>query len=379
MDLLRRHRIDTALLALAALVIVTSLGESLEHVRYAGAAVAAALVLLLWRNHRPPAAAVVAFALLGSGGRIAPQITPPMFLAILACFAVSGTLPRRRAAVAAWLIGCLAMVAAMAGNPYVEGVGDVVLTLTFCTVVWSAGLLASERARQASEAHARAAYAESSRDVDVAAATARERARIAGEMHDIVSHGLSIVILQTVAARNALEDEPREHDVAVDRRLEAVESTARQALGDMRRLLDLIRTDDEDAGREPVASLSRLDALVARTGEAGQPVSVAGEPSGAALPAGLDAAAYRVVQEALTNALRHAPGAQTRVEVDRDESRLVVSVHNGPAARPVVGSRGAGYGLVGMRERVRVYDGTLHAGPDGDGFEVRATFPLDGA
>jgi len=378
--LLRTHPIDAALLVLAAVVIVTSLGESLEHVRYGSAMLAAALVILLLRDVHPPAASVVTFALLAAGGRLTPQITPAMFLAILACFGVAGTLSRRGAAVAAWVVGCLALIVAMAGNPYVEGVGDVALTLTFCTVVWGAALLATERARQADAARARVEHVESSRDLDIAAATGHERARIAGEMHDIVSHGLSIVILQTVAARNALEDEPVSHDSVVDRRLEAVESTARQALGDMRRLLDLLRLEDLTASDtlEPAASLSRLPALVARAREAGQPVEMRSSQSDAALPAGLDAAAYRIVQEALTNALKHAPGAATCVEVEHSSEELRLEVRNGRAAGQPLAAEGAGYGLIGMRERTRVYDGSLAAGADGDGFLVRATFPLGG-
>jgi signal transduction histidine kinase len=377
---LRRHRIDVALLVLAAVVIVTSLGESLEHVRYGSALMAATLVLLLLRNVRPPAASVVAFAALAAGGRLTPQITAAMFLAILACFGVAGTLPRRRQAVVAWVVGCLAMVSAMAGNPYVEGPSDIALTLTFCTVVWGAALLATERARQAEEARARVEHVESSRDLDIAVATGHERARIAGELHDIVSHGLSIVILQTVAARNALEDEAVVHDGAVDRRLDAVESTARQALADMRRLLDLLRLDDEPVAEslEPTASLRRLPTLVAGAREAGQPVDLSAGPAGEDLPAGLDAAAYRIVQEALTNALKHAPGAPTCVEISRSGEELSVEVRNGPAVRAPMSADGAGYGLVGMRERARVYDGSLAAGPDGEGFRVRATFPLGG-
>jgi signal transduction histidine kinase len=380
-DLLRRHRLDAALLVLAAIVILTSLGESLEHVRYGSAMLAAALVILLLRNIRPPAAAVVTFALLAAGGRLTPQITPAMFLAILACFGVAGTLSRRGAAVAAWVVGCLAMVIAMAGNPYVEGVGDIALTITFCTVVWGAALVATERARQADAARARVEHVESARELDIAAATGHERARIAGELHDIVSHGLSIVILQTVAARNALEDDGVPHDGAVDRRLDAVEGTARQALADMRRLLDLLRLDVEPVSEslEPAATLRGLPGLVSRAREAGQPVAVHAALAEDDLPAGLDAAAYRIVQEALTNALKHAPGAATGVEVAHTREELRLEVRNGRGVGPPLAAQGAGYGLIGMRERARVYDGSLAAGADGDGFLVRATFPLGGS
>jgi signal transduction histidine kinase len=366
-----------ALGLLALVVLVTSLGESTEHARWGSAMVALALLTLLARRWRPPAAALLCFALLAAGSRTDQQISAAMFLSILVCFGVTGTLVGRTAAVVGWVTGCAAMLVAMVGNPYVEGASDIALTLTFCTIIWVAGIFAAERGRAAGAAHARANLVESARDQDVAEATRHERDRIARELHDIVSHGLSIVILQTVAARMALSDRGVD-EPDVYRRLGAVESTAREALDDMRRLLDLLRPDGAAAAvtTTPAVGLAQLPVLVDQARAAGLPLESQVETGGSELPAGLDAAAYRIVQEALTNVLKHAPGARTRVRVHRTERGLEIAVHNARGRAVADPPRGAAYGLIGMRQRAALYGGHCEAGAATDGYEVRAVFPL---
>jgi signal transduction histidine kinase len=374
---LRTHRLDLALGVLALVVLMTSLGSDTEHVRWGSAIMALALVVLIGRRWRPPAGALVCFALIAAGSRIDQQISAAMFLSILVCFGVTGTLAGRAAAVLGWVAGCAAMLVAMVDNPYVEGASDIALTLTFCTIIWVAGVFAAERGRAAGAAHARASLVESARDQDVAEATRHERDRIAGELHDIVSHGLSIVILQTVAARMALSDRGVD-EPDVNRRLGAVESTAREALDDMRRLLDLLRPDGAAAAETttPAAGLAQLPVLVDQARAAGLPLESQVETGGSELPAGLDAAAYRIVQEALTNVLKHAPGARTRVRVHRTESGLEIAVHNARGRAAADPPRGAAYGLIGMRQRAALYGGHCEAGAAADGYEVRAVFPL---
>jgi signal transduction histidine kinase len=374
---LRAHRLDLALGALAVLVLVTSLGSDTEHVRWGSAIMAVALVVMTGRRWRPPAAALVCFALIAAGSRIDQQISAAMFLSILVCFGVTGTLAGRGAAVVGWVAGCAAMIVAMLGNPYVEGASDIGLTLTFCTIIWAAGVFASERGRAAGAAHARATLVESTRDQDVAEATRHERDRIAGELHDIVSHGISIVILQTVAARMALSDRGID-EPDVDRRLGAVESTAREALDDMRRLLDLLRPDGSAAAgtTAPAAGLAQLPVLVDQARAAGLPLETQVDTAGHELPAGLDAAAYRIVQEALTNVLKHAPGARTHVRVLRGDTALEIAVHNARGRAATDPPRGAAYGLIGMRQRAALYGGHFEAGVAADGYEVRAVFPM---
>ena len=192
-----------------------------------------------------------------------------------------------------------------------------------------------------------------------------------------MSHGLSIVVLQTVAARNTLDDETLAHDPAIDRRLDAVESTARAALDDMRRLLDLLGPDDSESSLEPSAGLAQLPLLLARARSAGQPIDDKVILDGPDLPAGLDLTAYRIVQESLTNALKHARGAPTWLELTRTAESVTIMIRTGPGPGPATTpNEGAGFGLIGMRERVRVYDGSLVSERDGDDFVVRAVLPL---
>ncbi len=368
------------LCALAAAVLATSLGDRVAHARYGAALLALALLVLLGRSWRPPTATVAGFAVIAVGSRIMPQITSVMFLAILVSFAVAGIAVHRTAAVAGWAAGCVAMLAAMLGNPYVEGAGDVILTLTFCTVIWAAAMAAAEWGRQAGRAHAHAAEISAGRDRDIAVATSHERARIAGELHDVVSHGLSIVILQTVAARISLRDQT-DPVPDTDRRLDVVETTAREALDDMRRLLDLLRaTDLGAAGAEltPSVGLDQVPGLVEQGRRAGLEVQATIDCRGPAPAPGLDAAAYRIVQEAITNVIKHAPGAATRVLVRSDARALEVGVRSTSGAQPVddLAHPGTGYGLIGMRQRAELYGGSLDAGPCDDGFAVRACFPL---
>ena len=250
MELFRRRWLALALVALAGLVLSSTLTSGQGETRLGGALMAGGLLVLLARTRWSVLAVVASFGLAGVGLHLVPRSPAAMFLALLVCFAVAGSLPNRREAVTGGLAGAGVLLVDLLTNPYTQGAADAVLTLTFCAVIWGAGLFAEERGRQVHAVRAQ-------RDHDVSEAAAQERSRIAGELHDIVSHGLSIVILQTVAARMALEDESVGHDRAVDRRLGVVESTAREALDDMRRLLELLRpAGSADAGSSRRVSAS---------------------------------------------------------------------------------------------------------------------------
>jgi signal transduction histidine kinase len=200
-----------------------------------------------------------------------------------------------------------------------------------------------------------------------------ERARIARELHDVVAHAVSVMVVQAGAARFALgadEDEVRE-------RLLSVETTGRSAVEDLRRLLDLLRSDDapdaEASGPQP--GLDRLDELVDGLQRAGLPVRLETEGLPADLPPLVDVTAYRLVQEALTNVLKHSAAEWVRVAVTVSAECVVLEVVDGGPARPG-GLEGAGQGLVGMRERVALFGGRLEAGPAGAGWRVHAELPL---
>jgi signal transduction histidine kinase len=204
------------------------------------------------------------------------------------------------------------------------------------------------------------------------AAVAEERTRIARELHDVVAHAVSVIVLQARGARRALETEPREARDAVD----AIESTAAGALAEMRRLLGMLRADDETLALAPQPSLAGLEALAEQVREAGLPIELRIEGEPRELPPGVDLSAYRIVQEALTNVLKHAGAhANARVLVRYGEDHVDVEVVDDGSGR--ANGDGGGHGLLGMRERVTVYGGVFESGPRPDGgFTVRASLPL---
>ncbi|KRF13870.1 hypothetical protein ASG90_13690 [Nocardioides sp. Soil797] len=372
MGTLRQHGLDAALVALAVVVLATTVAGSDGATLAGGLVGAVSLLVLLGRSRQPLPAAVLSFAGLMVAAQVSPKASGAEFFAVLAVFGVVGTLATRRDAVVAWAIGALTFGTAMARNPNVGGAGDIALTLAFCTVVWTAGLLAAERGRAAALERARADDAESSRDRQVLEATAAERARLAVEMHDIVSHGLSVVVVQTVAARMALGD--AEPVGRIDRHLDAVESTARDALADMRRLLGLMDHDDLEraAGPTSTVGLAQLSEMVDKVRSTGLEVTLDLE-AGLTLPPGMEAACCRIVQEGLTNVIKHGSGP-VRVSVARRGGELLVTVDSGAAGQDTL--PGSGRGVIGMRERAELYGGSLSAAFENDRFRVSAHLPL---
>jgi len=224
--------------------------------------------------------------------------------------------------------------------------------------------VAAERARSEQEATAQVAVQE-------------ERARIARELHDVVADKVGLIVLQAGGARSVLGTDP-------DRALEAlqqVEEMGRQTLAEMRHLVGILRVD-EGADRQPLPRLERLPALVDETRAAGLTVELEVEGPVVGLPAGLELAAYRLIQEALTNVRKHAPTsrAEVRLGYEPDRLRIQVSDDGGPAGTvgdTALKASGLGHGLIGMRERVQLYDGRMQAGPmTGGGFRVEAFLPL---
>jgi signal transduction histidine kinase len=217
-------------------------------------------------------------------------------------------------------------------------------------------------------------------------AVADERLRIARELHDVVAHSMSVIAVQAGTGRLVIDDDP-DH---ARRALASIEETSKEALAEMRRLLGVLRADTPDAAAlAPVPTLEDLDRLVAHAVEGGTPVDVQVDGDRGTAPAGIELTAYRVVQEALTNVRRHAPGARARVRLSFESDELVVVVENRLAEGDVgmrrnapAASRGGGLGLMGMRERVSVYGGAFDAGPRPDGtFRVSARIPyrIEGA
>lgn len=221
---------------------------------------------------------------------------------------------------------------------------------------------------------ARATTAEAHQDERAHEAVAEERARIARELHDLVAHGVSVIAIQADAAEAALD-----HDPELAREpLRAIKTSSREALDEMRRLLALLRIDDQAGPRSPQPGLAQLPGLIDSVERAGLPVQLSIEGSPEYLPPGVDLAAYRIVQEGLTNVLKHAGAVRTTVSVSYAGDALVVQVTNAkPADRaPSAPRMGGGHGLVGIRERAVLVGGDFSASPDLDGgFTVRARLP----
>lgn len=213
--------------------------------------------------------------------------------------------------------------------------------------------------------------AEREREVAAREAVVEERERIARELHDVIAHHVSTMVVQAGAERRILgEDQAATRDV-----LGTIERVGRGALTEMRRMVGMLRQEpDRDLAPQP--TLADVPALVRQMQAAGLPVTlqVTGEDMG--LPAGIALSAYRIVQEALTNALKHAVGANTHVEIDHGPDQLEIVVRDDGAGRPAP-LDGGGHGLVGMRERVAMYGGTIDAGPrEPAGFAVRVRLPV---
>ena len=219
--------------------------------------------------------------------------------------------------------------------------------------------------------------AQSEQEATAQAAVHEERARIARELHDVVAHNVGLIVLQAGGARSVLGTDPERARTA----LQQVEETGRQTLAEMRHLVGLLRVD-EGTIRQPLPRLERLPALVDEARAAGLTVDLKVEGLVVGLPAGLELAAYRLIEEALTNVRKHAPTsrAHVRLRYEPDRLRIEVSDDGGPSDAVRDSARnasGLGHGLIGMRERVQMYDGRMQAGPmPGGGFRVEAVLPL---
>jgi signal transduction histidine kinase len=241
---------------------------------------------------------------------------------------------------------------------------------------WGLGLLGQRRRIRASLAEARADRLEVERDEQARRAVAEERSRIARELHDAVAHSVSVMVVQAGAAQELLDIDTGR----VRSSLTAIQETGSQAVVELRRLLGILRTDDDEVLMHPQPGLGTLDSLIEQANTAGLSVTARIEGSPHAISAGVDLCAYRVVQEALTNAIKHAPGARAEISLSYGRDTLDIAIRdNGTDAMPGAGrSRpGTGHGLIGMRERVTLYGGTLQVGPSGSGYRVCARLPLN--
>jgi signal transduction histidine kinase len=249
------------------------------------------------------------------------------------------------------------------------------LVLPFVVVVpsWLVGDVARTRRLDAATRQAEALRAAEENEARLRAAVAEERRAMARELHDVVAHGVSVMLIQSGAARQVIRTSP---DLAEEALL-TVEATGREAMAELRRMLGVLNDDGEATGLAPQPGIDQLEALVERVREAGLPTELSIDGSPRPLPASLDVTVYRIVQEALTNALRYARWAATLVHLSYDMDQLRLEILDDGPAGAADAAEGSGRGLVGMQQRAVQVGGRLEAGPRlGGGYAVRAWLPL---
>jgi signal transduction histidine kinase len=377
--LARRYWFDAVILAVLGIGLTGSvLGR--EHINgpegplwFDMLAMLAIVLPLLARRRFPfgaPAALGVAAALTSFVDKTVVPYDGVTFLAGCAALFLVGSLRDRSQAVAGFAVaeGVLAVVVR---NDPRSGVGNFIVASIIFTIVWTIAFGVGRKSVEADEAKQRAVRAEREREERAHAAVADERARIARELHDVVGHSVSVMTVQASGVRRLLRpDQQRERDALL-----IVERTGREALAEMRRMVGVLRRPEEGPVLAPQPSLEHLDRLVEQAREAGLPVELRVEGDAFQLPAGVDLTAYRLVQEGLTNALKHAGATRAEVVVNYSDGALEVVVSDD--GRGVGSDDGGGHGLVGMRERVSVYGGELDAGPGPEGgYRLRARLPL---
>jgi signal transduction histidine kinase len=328
---------------------------------------------LAWRRIRPVVvAAVVVVASAGYGLVVVPA---PPYAGWVAVFAVAAHLPGpRRAMVVSGVVAAVlgaGVVGAAVVHP--EGRNELPALLLVTLIVLLAGLLTRVERDRVSALRERAASLERERAAVRGQAALEERLRIARDLHDVVGHGLSAIAVQSGTARVALDA----GDLGVVRTaLRHVEASSRAAMQEMRSLVGVLREPALDAP-QTAAGLAGLPALVEQAGRAGVPASLESVGDLGQVPLIVGRCAYRVVQEALTNVQRHAPGAAATVRLEAGDDWLRVEVTDRGGTRPGLAPASGGHGLVGMRERVELLHGVVQAGPlDGGGWLVRANLPL---
>lgn len=380
----RRHGDPLIAVVLGALITVELVGWVDSHLSSAiGAGLLATLPLALRR--RSP---LVSFVLVMVGLQLLVTYQPGFdndsSAFVVAFFVSLYSLGRHATGIEAWL-GAVGLALVMILFVRSEGgfdqsdPGDYAFFLAFVGAPWAAGLTLRLRRERETQLNAENDRLRRDHEERERRAVAEERSRIARELHDVVSHAISVTVLQARGARRALASDPDTARQALD----AIEQTNTAALGDMRRLLAVLRdtepdgTADAATARAPLPSLDHLDQLVDHVRGSGVPVTVEVHGTRQPVPPGVDLSAYRIVQEALTNVLKHTARAEVRVLLEYGEDALQVTVSDDGIPGPVNGAETGGHGLIGIQERVAVVGGDVTAGPRADGgFEVRARLPF---
>jgi len=336
---------------------------------------AAAAIVFWWRRSHP---LVVILATLGAivvagdaagPGLLTQHTGVPLAVAVYSAGAWSDH--RGRAVLVAGALAVLALLG-LSNHPHTTVFQAGAVTAVLIALPFVAGLAARSRRAYVEEVERRLAAVERERDEQARRAAEEERRHIARELHDLVAHHVSLIGVQAGAARTALPSTPAGAD-ATRRALLAIEESSRSAVGEMRRLLDVLRGEDRAAELQPPPGLSRLGALIEDFQAAGLQVSLSAPGNHRVLSPLQDLCCYRLIEEALTNVTRHSLAPTARVWIDVDDARVEVGVQDSGPSRQ--GASGTGRGLVGLHERVELCGGLFSAGPNHPGFRVHASMP----
>ncbi len=372
----RAAALDAAMAgALAILAVAEVATGQVSGPRGAAVPLALLMTLPLAARRRYPLAVTVAvsasFLLNWVAGVDMYSYWASIVVALVTAYTAAAHLRPRLAAVALACLYAAVVVAALGLSGLLWGgvlIGGAAL----------AGFALRDRRRHVSQLAGLAHQLELARDENARAAVAGERARIARELHDVVAHSVSVMVVQAGAAEEVLGADPGR----AREPLRSVQDTGRQALVELRRLLGVLRTDGGEAALAPQPGLDQVGALAAHVREAGVAVELCVDGDRDRVPAGVDLAAYRIVQEALTNVLKHASASHAAVRVGYRPGAIELEVLDDGHGSSGAGNGGAGtgQGLIGMRERASLYGGVLEAGPRaGGGFAVRARLPVRSA
>jgi signal transduction histidine kinase len=356
---------------IAGLFVVAGAAELTLRGSFQPREMASALMMtvpLFWRRRAPFASAVLVATGVAITGKTPTDLHLILAALLFAMYSLGAHAPNRMAA-AATTVALVLLSTSAAIRSTETAARDIVSIAVVVGTALVVGRVMRDRELRTTASTERAAVLESEREGDLRRAASEERGRIARELHDVIAHGVTVMVVQAGAAEQIIERDPARARQA----LVAIQHTGRQALTDLRRLLGLVR-DDDTLRLAPRPGLQELDALVDEMRKAGVPIEVEIRGTPRDLPAGVDLSAFRILQEALTNVLKHAGEARARVVVAYAPNAIELEVVDDGRVK----AHGHGHGLIGMRERVILYGGTLEAGPSQHGgYRVRARLPLD--
>lgn len=369
-------------LALFEIWIAPLPGDSVTGSRLLLSVLALAYSVMVAVRRALPIAAVCVFSaifalhgLFGLAGRHPGELN--IFVAFLVEVWIVYSAAAHTSGRATYLAGAIVVAGQLIGYGPMLGSGGLQQAFgewVFFALAWALGKTLRWRQLRGDRLEARTLELEAAREQQVRAAVSEERAQIARELHDVVAHSVSLMVLQAGAARQAFDLQPEKARAS----LLSVEATGRTAMSELRRMLGVLRKPGEADGLTPQPSLRHLDLLIAQMRQAGLRVDLDVQGSAEAAPPGVDLAAYRIVQEGLTNVLKHAGPCRAQVHIRGDAAEVEVAVEDDGAPNRTASDAGTGHGLIGMRERANLYGGTFEAGPrPGGGFSVRARLPFE--